>query len=242
VPSRSGEAAGTGRAGSGHGAAPRRTAASCPREDTPPTAPRRTRAASAASPAGTSMRRPPAASARPIIPGTWRREPSRPSSPTNATPPTDEGGRPPEATSTPTAMGRSSPAPPFRTPDGARFTVIRRCGHASLLERMAARTRSRASRTSASGSPTTVKPGMPPETWTSTETERPVVPTRVAEGMMAIMTTPFTRTARSHRRSFGRCGTCRMVRRRIRNPWARRMNLGRDADASRHRREPRYRV
>ena len=37
------------------------------------------------------------------------------------------------------AMARSSPAPPLRTPDGARFTVIRFMGHGSPLDRRAAR-------------------------------------------------------------------------------------------------------
>ncbi len=89
----------------------------------------------------------------------------------------------------PTAMGRSSPAPPLRTPEGARLTVSRRSGHGSPLERMAARTRSRDSRTAASGSPTMVNPGRPLETWTSTETARAVAPVRVADAMTACCTT-----------------------------------------------------
>ena len=103
----------------------------------------------------------------------------------------------PEATSTPTAIGRSSPAPVFFMPEGARFTVTRRNGQVSPLERSAARTRSRDSRTAASGSPTTVNPGSPFDTWTSTETGRPSTPTTTAEEIMAIMTAPSTRqTAR----------------------------------------------
>ena len=59
------------------------------------------------------------------------------------------------------AMGRSSPAPPLRIPDGARLTVTRRSGQGRPLDKSAARTRSRDSRTAASGRPTTVKPGKP---------------------------------------------------------------------------------
>ena len=84
-------------------------------------------------------------------------------------------------------MGRSRPAPPLRTPDGARLTVTLRSGHVRPLERMAARTRSRASRTAASGRPTMVKPGSPLETWTSTETGRPTAPLSVAEATEASM-------------------------------------------------------
>ena len=40
------------------------------------------------------------------------------------------------------AIGRSRPAPPLRTPDGARLTVTRRNGQGSPLESTAARTRS----------------------------------------------------------------------------------------------------
>ena len=78
-------------------------------------------------------------------------------------------------------MGRSRPAPPLRMPDGAKLTVTRRSGHGRPLERTAARTRSRASRTAASGRPTMVNPGSPLETWTSTETRRPTAPERVAD-------------------------------------------------------------
>ncbi len=121
------------------------------------------------------------------MPGTWRNEPFRPSSPQKASVSVQSGGSWPVATSTPTAMARSSPAPPLRTPDGARFTVTRRRGQGSPLESSAARTRSRDSRTAASGRPTMVKPGSPLETWTSTETGRPTAPVRVAAEMEASM-------------------------------------------------------
>ena len=60
-------------------------------------------------------------------------------------------------------------------------------GHLSSLDTMAARTRSRASRQEASGRPTTVNPGSPSATWTSTETGWPHTPTRVAERTVASM-------------------------------------------------------
>src|ERR1700761_1299561 len=72
-------------------------------------------------------------------------------------------------------------------PDGARLTVTRRMGHGRPLESRAARTRSRDSRTAASGRPTMVKPGSPLETWTSTETGRPTAPVRVAAEIEASM-------------------------------------------------------
>ena len=83
---------------------------------------------------------------------------------------TASGGTCCAATSTPMATARSRPAPTFRTPDGARFTVIRCRGHGSSLDSSAARTRSRDSRQEASGRPTMVKLGRPEETWTSTTT------------------------------------------------------------------------
>src|SRR5664280_347497 len=92
---------------------------------------------------------------------------------------------------TPTAIGRSRPAPPLRIPDGARLTVTRRRGHCSPLDSRAARTRSRDSRTAASGSPTTVNPGSPLDTWTSTDTWVASTPTRTAEGMAAITVPPI---------------------------------------------------
>ena len=58
-------------------------------------------------------------------------------------------------------MGRSKWVPDFFRLAGARFTVIRLTGKFIPLLLTAARTRSRASFTAASGSPTISKPGMP---------------------------------------------------------------------------------
>ena len=101
----------------------------------------------------------PAASARAIIPGTWRNEPFSPSSPQKERPSVQPGLSSPAATRRPTAIGRSRPAPPLRTPEGARLT-----------DRTSQRPRQpagqdggahpvRDSRTAASGNPTMVKPG-----------------------------------------------------------------------------------
>ena len=65
------------------------------------------------------------------------------------------------------------------------MTVMRFDGQVSLLDTMAARTRSRASRHEASGRPTMVNPGNPSAAWTSTETGWPHTPTRVAERTVA---------------------------------------------------------
>ena len=69
-----------------------------------------------------------------------------------------------DATRTPMAIARSRPLPALRNPDGARLTVMRWFGHARPLDKIAARTRSRASRQDVSGKPTTVKHGRPTET------------------------------------------------------------------------------
>src|SRR5579864_3576245 len=87
------------------------------------------------------------------------------------------------------AIGRSRPAPLLRTPVGARLTVTRLWGQLNPLDRIAALTRSLASRQEASGSPTTVNDGMPAETCTSTETAFPWTPIRVADGTLASTTT-----------------------------------------------------
>ena len=63
----------------------------------------------------------------------------------------------PAAASTPSAIGRSKDAPALRMSAGARFTVTRCGGNSKPEFRIALRTRSRLSRTLASGSPTIVK-------------------------------------------------------------------------------------
>ncbi len=167
---------------------PRRTATSWPSVAAPRTAAPRTRAASRTSHSGTTRPDGAAASARAIMPGMCRSEPFSPSSPQKERLSVQAGLSSPAATSRPTAMGRSSPAPPLRRPDGARFTTVLRSGHGRPLERMAARTRSRDSRTAASGRPTMVKPGRPLDTWTSTETALAVAPVRTAEWTAACCT------------------------------------------------------
>ena len=97
------------------------------------------------------------------------------------------GGRSPAATSNPMAIGKSSPAPALRTPEGAKLTVTRRIGQDKPLDKTAALTRSLASRTAASGRPTIVNPGKPLDTWTSTETEHPTAPLSIAEFTAANM-------------------------------------------------------
>ncbi len=62
----------------------------------------------------------------------------------------------PEAAKRPTASGRSNAAPSLRTSAGARLMVTAPRGTGSPLVLMAARMRSRLSRTAPCGSPTTV--------------------------------------------------------------------------------------
>ena len=73
----------------------------------------------------------------------------------------------PDVASNPRAIGRSNDDPALRTSAGARLTVIRCGGNSKPEFLIAERTRSRLSRTVASGSPTIVKCGRPNETSTS---------------------------------------------------------------------------
>ena len=115
-------------------------------------------------------------------PGTWRNEPLRPSSPQKASAV--------RAVRWELAGGHQHPDGDGQVEAGASFSharrrqidVTRRRGQGSPLESRAARTRSRDSRTAASGRPTMVKPGSPLETWTSTETGWPTAPVKVAAG------------------------------------------------------------
>ena len=68
----------------------------------------------------------------------------------------------------PSAMGRSYQGPSFLMSAGARLIVICATGKGKPLLRRAVRTRSRDSRTAASGRPTTSTMGRPSRTSTST--------------------------------------------------------------------------
>ena len=85
----------------------------------------------------------------------------------------------PEAVSSALAIARSIPGPALRRLAGARLATIRRSGNSKPQLASAARTRSRASRTAASGRPTTEKAGRPRWTSTSTRTGRAEMPSRV---------------------------------------------------------------
>ena len=74
----------------------------------------------------------------------------------------------PSAARMPSAIGRSNDDPAFRTSAGARLIVMRCDGKSKPELRIAARTRSRLSRTLASGRPTIRKKGSPRPTSTST--------------------------------------------------------------------------
>ncbi|CAB3900893.1 hypothetical protein LMG1860_05341 [Achromobacter denitrificans] len=76
----------------------------------------------------------------------------------------------PDASNTPRAMGRSKRPDSLGRSAGERLTVMRPGGNSKPLLRMAARTRSRLSRTSVSGKPTTLKPGSPGPRCVSTRT------------------------------------------------------------------------
>jgi hypothetical protein len=93
----------------------------------------------------------------------------------------------PVAASTPSAIGRSNDAPPFRMSAGARLTVTLCGGNANPEFLIALRTRSRLSRTLASGKPTIVNVGRPNETSTSTCTGQASIPNTAAVRMQASM-------------------------------------------------------
>ena len=76
----------------------------------------------------------------------------------------------------PTASGRSKCGPSLRRYAGARLTVMRFCGNSKPEFVIAARTRSRASRTALSASPTIVNAGRPRRMSHSTQTRRASTP------------------------------------------------------------------
>src|SRR5688572_23479481 len=73
-------------------------------------------------------------------------------------------------------MGRSNRLESFGSSAGARFTVMRRAGNSKCAWLSAARTRSRASRTSVSGKPTIWNDGSPGPRCTSTLTSGASIP------------------------------------------------------------------
>ena len=96
-------------------------------------------------------------------PDTGRTLPSSATSPIKAE--VDLGRRTePQAAQMESKMGRSKWVPAFFWLAGARFTVIRELGKVRPEFLAAARTRSRASFTAASGKPTISKPGKPLDT------------------------------------------------------------------------------
>src|SRR5436190_1890945 len=95
------------------------------------------------------------------------------------------GGRTSAATMTPMAIGRSKEEPSFFTSAGAKFTVILWAGKENPEFLTAVTTRSRDSRTPASGSPTMLKAGRPNRKSTSTQTGYPSTPWTAADNTRA---------------------------------------------------------
>ena len=107
-----------------------------------------------------------------------RSPPLSASSPQTAEVASASGGIWPVAARSATAIARSKPGPALRTCAGARLTVSRWSGNSSSELSSAARTRSRASRTAASGRPTIENAGSPRRRSTSTVTSRLSMPSR----------------------------------------------------------------
>lgn len=131
-------------------------------------------------------------------PGIDFKRPSSESSPTRTRSATAARGMRSSATRMPTAMARSSPAPSFLMLAGARLTVIFLTGNWKPLFLRAARTRSRLSRTVASGNPTMENCGNPDERSTSTSTRWASMPTIAALNTLA---STITSTDQAHRSS-----------------------------------------
>ena len=93
----------------------------------------------------------------------------------------------PDATRMPMAMATSYAAPRLRRSAGARLTVMRLSGYSKPEFRRAPRTRSRASDSAASGSPTMWHTGSPGATSTSTWTIDPWRPSMTAVTSVASM-------------------------------------------------------
>ena len=124
---------------------------------------------------GMFARRAPSATAK--TPGTGRTRPSSASSPCTAWRSSSSSGTCPEAARIASAIARSNDEPSLRSAAGARLTVMRARGHSHSAQRTPLRTRSFASVTARSASPTMVKPGIWPPTWASTSTRRASSPT-----------------------------------------------------------------
>ena len=170
-----GSAGGTSRMrGGGSGRQrPRASSTSRRRSGTARTSMPSTRAASEAFSTGTISRSKPARrapAAMATAPRTGRRAPLSDSSPTAAQRSSSAPASCPLADRSATASARSKLGPALRRSAGARLAVSRCWGNWRPEFSVAARTRSRASRTAASGRPTTVKPGSPWRTSTSTVT------------------------------------------------------------------------
>src|SRR5260221_4759619 len=96
----------------------------------------------------------------------------------------------------PSAIGRSNRPDSLRRSAGAKFTVTLRAGNSDCAFCNAARTRSRASRTSASGRPTRWMPGNPPAMCTSTATRGAATP---ASARLCRMATDIPRSVAAPR-------------------------------------------
>ena len=91
----------------------------------------------------------------------------------------------------PQAMARSSSAPSLRSSAGDRLMTMARVSSSPPRWRIAASTRSRASRPAASGSPTTASAGVPGRASTSTCTRSASTPRGTAEKTRVTMNHPL---------------------------------------------------
>ena len=167
---------------SARGRSPRRWQTTSPSEEAGNRRAPRTTAASGRLSAGSITGAPvwAAASTMGRTPRTGRSAPSRDSSPRSHACGVSAGTSP-AAISTPAAIARSRRAPSFRSSAGDKLTTMLLVSIWQPRWRIAARTRSRASRTAGSGRPTTARAGSPGRASTSTWTRRASTPRGTAE-------------------------------------------------------------
>ena len=191
APALAARTASTSRRGRSLGTRPSSRLTAARRVAGPSTSSPGTSPASAAFPRGTTSRRQPAraaCSAMASAPATGRSEPSSASSPIAPTPTRAAGAICPDAARVARASGRSYCGPALRRSAGARLATIRRAGTAKAWFASPERTRSRASCTAASGSPTTENAGRPARRSTSTSTVEVSSPRTAGLSMWATTT------------------------------------------------------
>ncbi len=147
-----------------------------------------------------------------------RSRPSRPSSPSSTTSSSRSAGTAPAAASTPTASATSNIDPRLGSVAGSSASVIRRVGQVSPEFTIAARIRSRASCSAASGRPIIVTPGSPSARSAWISTSCPSTPSTATDVVRASVIRTRPRRCRTSGSASGRRTTVTTSKRRSRQP------------------------